>query len=531
MDHGWYERLQIWKEGSERELKKKWYLWPIGFAVDLLWHRICGGTNDFLDSHGATMLTTLTSRIPSDPVTLSVITALLIVLGLLIHAYYDTRKRSDAQVDESRGTGVAVAVPFHPSLSSLGRHIESAVYGSVRKAPDDVTRKIRSLAAMGTNDIPVNHFEICDNNHDPDPGEDKFLTVSLSDTVRQGGRLELPIEWLRGGASIPENVEIKDAPRVRVDHIKADITKARIEQLVIKNDSKSPAIIRRIGALISREKYQTEFSFNMSPSVLPAVDNDKPIECTLYGMIDPDGQAASLGDLLNGGNPLSMDSVVIDYDDDNENEFSRQFVLTRNGDGTVAWTPDPIVVRGNTRSLEPGTLNLADLRQKLALAIAYPKEHQAAQQFAGQLQEAQRENGKLINARKGVEIAGAFRLLADEADELCKTLRGIRVVLDKDLDKEEVVASEYPLREMPFDRREDRLSWTHTHVKMLLFQHDYAWHRSYVLRERLDTGFTSDVTKYPLSSDDSNTAERVVEILDLHAKELRAHAAKLTQLP
>jgi len=45
----------------------------------------------------------------------------------------------------------------------------------------------------GQNDIPVNHYKLCDG-IDPHEGEDKFLTVTMSDTVRQGSRLSL--DWM-----------------------------------------------------------------------------------------------------------------------------------------------------------------------------------------------------------------------------------------------------------------------------------------------------------------------------------------------
>lgn len=48
----------------------------------------------------------------------------------------------------------------------------------------------------GENDIPVNHYKLC-GGIDPDEGEDKFLTVTLSSTVRQSGRFAWPANWSR----------------------------------------------------------------------------------------------------------------------------------------------------------------------------------------------------------------------------------------------------------------------------------------------------------------------------------------------
>lgn len=90
---------------------------------------------------------------------------------------------------------------FHPRLDELGRRIEAAGYGAEGKIPSDVTAKIESLKEG--EEIPVNHDELC-GGVDPARGRDKFLTVTLSDTLRQGDIYRSPRKWLNGGTELSE---------------------------------------------------------------------------------------------------------------------------------------------------------------------------------------------------------------------------------------------------------------------------------------------------------------------------------------
>lgn len=83
-----------------------------------------------------------------------------------------------------------------------------------------------------------------------------------------------------------------------------------------------------------------------------------------------------------------VDSVIIDYDDDHGNEFSRRFDLKRNQDNSIAWVPaSEITLRGQATLPEPEPRNLADLRHDLYLASKFEDEHSAAVQFSKQLEE------------------------------------------------------------------------------------------------------------------------------------------------
>jgi hypothetical protein len=90
----WYERLGVWKRATEERLQRRWWLWPALFAADLIWHEICESTNHFLESRGAPIIARMLSIIPSNPAVLAVMTGVLILVTLAVHAYFDTRNVS-----------------------------------------------------------------------------------------------------------------------------------------------------------------------------------------------------------------------------------------------------------------------------------------------------------------------------------------------------------------------------------------------------------------------------------------------------
>jgi hypothetical protein len=107
MDNRLYERFRNWWDNAEHKAKQKWWLWPVGFSIDLIWHRIYTNTNDFLDTHGASMIASVLASIPTDPVTLAITTGVVIIVGLAVHAYFDTRKVSGKQPNEKAVSSLA----------------------------------------------------------------------------------------------------------------------------------------------------------------------------------------------------------------------------------------------------------------------------------------------------------------------------------------------------------------------------------------------------------------------------------------
>ena len=90
------ERLWTWKEGAAQGLRKKWWLWPVGFAIDLFWHKICGDTNDYLSLH-----------------------------GLVCHAYFEARTVGHKPHSWFEVRAVGIVQPPDEQVRSLNKEIET----------------------------------------------------------------------------------------------------------------------------------------------------------------------------------------------------------------------------------------------------------------------------------------------------------------------------------------------------------------------------------------------------------------------
>jgi len=97
---------------------------------------------------------------------------------------------------------------------------------------------------------------------------------------------------------------------------------------------------------------------------------------------------------------------VVDYDDSKGREFSRQFTVFKNADGSVVWTPGDIKIRGKIEEPMPATQDITELRHKSSLAAKYPREEQAAQQYSRELQE---EKAKRQSAESAVLVERSHR--------------------------------------------------------------------------------------------------------------------------
>jgi hypothetical protein len=76
----------------------------------------------------------------------------------------------------------------------VGRKIESAVYAGPTGSAD-VTEKIKAL--HDDEEQHVNHYELCAG-QDPSYGKEKFLTVTYSETLKEGAMYLSQNRWLRG---------------------------------------------------------------------------------------------------------------------------------------------------------------------------------------------------------------------------------------------------------------------------------------------------------------------------------------------
>lgn len=319
---------------------------------------------------------------------------------------------------------------------------------------------------------------------------------------------------------------LKMAPRIRVDCID-DGRAGGKGTLVFKSDK--PAILKGVGSLVSRERYESRYEFSLIPSPPAPIDANSPIEYVMYGLRregSPD--IRSLVDIMRGGSDglECVDSVVIDYDDDHGTELSRRFDLKRNQDDSIAWIPCPEVYpRGQAAIPDPPWQGLAELRHELYLASKFHEVNAAAVQFSRQLDEAKSAIRYLLSVRRNVELVGAFELLAQEADDLLSALKTTRKVLDRDIDRAEIEASDHPLKTIP-SSKQDREKWTATHLSVYNFQSLYNHHLDHVT-QREEAGFDSGIKAYPISETNNIGVEETGRILKSHAEALRSQAAKL----
>lgn len=96
MAEAWHDRLRVWKEDVEAKLARKWWLWPILLIFALVWHALLSAINEFIGAHRKSMynaVKVIVSHIPSDAVSVTVIIAILVVSFLIVHSYFDTRKK------------------------------------------------------------------------------------------------------------------------------------------------------------------------------------------------------------------------------------------------------------------------------------------------------------------------------------------------------------------------------------------------------------------------------------------------------
>ena len=104
---------------------------------------------------------------------------------------------------------------FHPYDDMRGRRIQSVVWGSAQaNCRVNVAELIKSRFDNGDTKIPVNNGELLvPRQEDPDPGnEHKFLTITFTETRKQGEFLELPFSWLGVGAlkcNIPTQIVVE----------------------------------------------------------------------------------------------------------------------------------------------------------------------------------------------------------------------------------------------------------------------------------------------------------------------------------
>jgi hypothetical protein len=338
------------------------------------------------------------------------------------------------------------------------------------------------------------------------------------------GEINPPQKDASMDASLPIDV-LQNAPRLLVDYVDS----GQKGQLLLKTDKR--VVVRKVGPLLSRDRYQIEHEFSLIPNPPFSVDVDNPVTCKIYGLRSqhsPD--IRSLVDLLRGSTPESVDSVVIDYEDDHGKECSRRFDLSRAQDDSVQWIADPSVnLGGQVQTPEPRWQDLAELRHNLVLAAAFPREHEAVQQYAKEL-EVERGNAQSLKS-----ILRNVRLHLPDAAERYALVRSAMRTLDSLMGALSTVGEAYkqgkeelrPLSYNALPHLDTLNRWKPHHLQLLKFQSTYLQY----LRIADECGLRnpdSGNLAPPLFRSEDVYPEPLKDRFERHALALRTYAASLS---
>jgi hypothetical protein len=96
----WHLRLAAWWRTTEGRLRRVWWLWPlIALTSKLTEHRALTVINDFLDTKSGLavrILKAIVSYVPSDPLVFTTVLFLFVVGVLVVHAYFDVKRKPAA---------------------------------------------------------------------------------------------------------------------------------------------------------------------------------------------------------------------------------------------------------------------------------------------------------------------------------------------------------------------------------------------------------------------------------------------------
>ena len=325
---------------------------------------------------------------------------------------------------------------------------------------------------------------------------------------------------------------LSDAPSVFMEYSDQPNGAAK---LVLRNERPRVANHPVIRSLVSKDVYEAVYRFCTTPEVLPAIHAGTPVECELRSVTDPHTKTGrSLSDVLATATPGSVDTVVIDYDDSDGNEFSRVFALTRNSDGTVTWSGGPVQLRNQLEMPVPWVQDLAELRFRLVLANGWHKEHMAAEQYAKQLQDETaraREMEKIIVANRAtmqaatrdLMLAGKLLLLAENALELSDWLS--RIIGENSCDPNPIDLSKPLSRDLIFiDPAEPGTVSSWQRRRLMSFRDQYDSHR----RQFMDCSLSDCRSRVPFCKLPTDSgADEFISMLMTHRTFLLERASSL----
>ena len=188
--------------------------------------------------------------------------------------------------------------------------------------------------------------------------------------------------------------------------------------LSLWSDNDLSALNATFRSVVSEERYHGEYELRLTPNTMPPISHDK-VQCRIVGVRNPNERSTTtLPDALRYDTEQTLTTVVIDYEDAEQNQFSRLFTLAKNIDDSVTWIPSPIRLRGECEF--PGTeaQDLDGLRAKLRLAARYDSEHQAAEQYLQRFTEAQKDIKRLTWRCQAYEQASVIWAFEGEVKRL-----------------------------------------------------------------------------------------------------------------
>jgi hypothetical protein len=234
--------------------------------------------------------------------------------------------------------------PFYPNIQERGRRLESAIYGSAKMPPENVTAKLREFVSTGKRDIKVNHYELCKGAIDPDYGEDlKFLTVTYSETLQQSEMLRLPLDWLDNAdrqkqeAAALEAETMRTAPHVSITYSIDE----KQEILTFENTTPFDSSYFTVGPVSWTERHYIEL-----PEILQTVRGHQTETRQMF-FERAKNHGIRLLEFVRDRIPLGGEAptVILSYSDaDGVKHFERSFTLTIQR-GKLVWQPSQVMLR------------------------------------------------------------------------------------------------------------------------------------------------------------------------------------------
>jgi len=106
--------LQTWREKTKQSLRRRWYLFLLLLLLDglreTLRHRFYSEINRWFDFHAGAMAS-IAMRLLTEPVVLSLLLSVLVILSLVIRAYFATRTAAAAEQEHGPPVSPLAATP------------------------------------------------------------------------------------------------------------------------------------------------------------------------------------------------------------------------------------------------------------------------------------------------------------------------------------------------------------------------------------------------------------------------------------